>query len=145
MSRDWDSKPREVGTGTKICGTVPLLKSRGTTNPGISEQESRSVPGRSRCPGILRDADPAWSRETRFGGNFLHLRDCSAGRESRSVLTLFVSRGTGTEVCGTSGTGTNFRGTVPHGCPAGQAGSGQKIAGLSRPLPIPGKKGHFLT
>ena len=52
-----------VGTGTKICGTVPLLKSRGTTNPGISGQESRSVPGRSRCPGILRDANPAWSRE----------------------------------------------------------------------------------
>mgnify|MGYP003329908163 CR=1 FL=1 len=41
-----------VGTGTKICGTVPVLKSRGTTNPGISGQASRSVPGRSRCPGI---------------------------------------------------------------------------------------------
>ena len=27
-----------VGTGTKICGTVPLLKSRGTTNPGILGQ-----------------------------------------------------------------------------------------------------------
>ena len=40
-----------------------LLKSRGTTNPDISGQESRSVPGRSRCPGILRDANPAWSRE----------------------------------------------------------------------------------
>ena len=52
-----------VGTGTKICGTVPLLKSRGTTNPGISGQESRSVPGWSRCPGILRDANPAWFRE----------------------------------------------------------------------------------
>ena len=66
------------------------------------------------------------------------LRDCPAGRESRSVPTLFVSRrtGTGTEVCGTSGTGTKFRGTVPHGCSAEQAGG--KIAGLSRPLPIPG-------
>ena len=52
-----------VGTGTKIYRTVPLLKSRGTTNPGISGQESRSVPGRSRCPGILRDANLAWSRE----------------------------------------------------------------------------------
>ena len=64
------------------------------------------------------------------------LRDCPTGRESRSVPTLFVSRGTGTgtEVCGTSGTGTDFRGTVPHGCPAGQAGPGQKIAGLSRPV-----------
>ena len=51
-----------VGTGTKICGTVPLLKSRGTPNPGISGQESRSVSGRSRCPGILRDANPALSR-----------------------------------------------------------------------------------
>ena len=50
-----------VGTGTKICGTVPLLKSRGTTNPGISGQKSRSVPGRSRRPGILRDANPALS------------------------------------------------------------------------------------
>ena len=50
------------------------------------------------------------------------LRDCPAGRESRSVPTLFVSRGTGTgtEVCGTSGTGTEVYGTVP-----------------SRPLPIP--------
>ena len=50
-------------------------------------------------------------------------RDCPAGRESRSVPALFVSRGTGTgtEVCGTSGTGTKNRGTVP-----------------SRPLPIPG-------
>ena len=67
------------------------------------------------------------------------LRDCPAGRESRSVPTLFVSRGTGTgtEVCGTSGTGTNFRGTVPHGCPAGLAGPGQKFAGLSRPVPCP--------
>ena len=52
-----------VGTGTNICGTVPLLKSRGTTNPGISGQESRSVPGRSRCPGILRDTNPTRSRE----------------------------------------------------------------------------------
>ena len=34
-------------------------------------------------------------------------RDCPAGRKSRSVPALFVSRGTG------SGTGTNFRGTVP--------------------------------
>ena len=34
-----------VGTGTKISGTVPLLKYRGTTNPGISGKESRSVPG----------------------------------------------------------------------------------------------------
>ena len=33
--------------------------------------------------------------------------------------------------------GTNFRGTVPQGCPAGQAGPGQKIAGLSRPVPCP--------
>merc|ERR1712227_316325 len=67
------------------------------------------------------------------------LRDCPAGRESRSVPTLFVSRGTGTgtEVCGTSGTGTDFRGTIPHGCPAGQAGPGQKIGGLSRPVPCP--------
>ena len=37
------------------------------------------------------------------------------------------------EVCGTSGTGTNFRGTVPHGCPAEQAGPGQK----SRDCPVP--------
>ena len=44
---------------------------------------------------------------------------------------------TGTEVCGTSGTGTNFRGTVPHRCLPGQAGSGQKIAGLSCPVPCP--------
>ena len=41
------------------------------------------------------------------------------------------------EVCGTSGTGTNFCGTVPHSCPAGQVGSGQKIAGLSCPVPCP--------
>ena len=40
--------------------------------------------------------------------------------QSRSVPALFVSRGTGTEVCGTSGTGTKICGTVP-----------------SRPLPIP--------
>ena len=35
------------------CRTVLLLKSRGTTNPDISGQESQSVPGRSRCPVIL--------------------------------------------------------------------------------------------
>ena len=48
-------------------------------------------------------------------------RDCPTGRESRSVPTLFVSRGTGTgtEVCETSGTGTKNRETV-----------------LSRPMPI---------
>ena len=55
----------------------------------------------------------------------------------RSVPAFFVPRGTGieTEVCSTSGTGTKFRGTVPYGCPAGQSGSGQKNAGLSRPVP----------
>ena len=56
-----------VGTGTKIYG-IPLLKSCGTTNPDFSGQESRSVPGRSRCPGILRDANLARSREARLGG-----------------------------------------------------------------------------
>ena len=35
--------------------------------------------------------------------------------------------GTGTKVCVTSGTGTNFRGNVPHSCPAGQAAPGQKL------------------
>ena len=45
-----------VGNGTKICGTIPLRKSHGTTNPDISGQESRSVPGRFRCPGIPWDA-----------------------------------------------------------------------------------------
>ena len=64
-------------------------------------------------------------------------RNCPEERESRSVPTLFVSRGTGTEVCGMSGTGTNFRGTVLHGCAAGQAGPGQKISGLSRPVSCP--------
>ena len=34
-----------VGTGTKICDTVPVLKSRGTRNPDISGQEFRSFPG----------------------------------------------------------------------------------------------------
>ena len=55
-------------------------------------------------------------------------RDCPTGRKSRSVPALFVFRGigTGTEVCGTSGTVTNFRGTVPHGCSAVQAEPGQK-------------------
>ena len=84
-----------VGTGTKICGTVPLLKSRGTTNPGISGQESRSVPGRSRCPGILSDANPAWSRKAIYFG------------------------GTGREVCGTSGPGTKIAGlSRPVPCPS---------------------------
>ena len=32
---------RDGRNGTKICGTVSPLKSRGTTNPGISGQESR--------------------------------------------------------------------------------------------------------
>ena len=53
----------------------------------------------------------------------------SRGRESRSVPTIFVFRGTGTW--------TNFRETVPHGCPPGLAGPGQKIAGLPRPFPCP--------
>ena len=52
------------GTGTqchetKICGTVLVLKFHGTQNPDIFGQESWSVPGRSRCPGILCDASPA--------------------------------------------------------------------------------------
>ena len=59
------------------------------------------------------------------------------GRESRSVPTLFVFRRTGTEVCGTSGTGTTFRRTVSHGCLAGQSGPGQKYARLSCPVPCP--------
>ena len=29
-----------VGTGTKICGTVPVVKSLGTMDPDISGQES---------------------------------------------------------------------------------------------------------
>ena len=84
-----------VGTGTKICGTVPLLKSRRTTNSDISGQESRSVPGRSRCPGILSDANPAWSRKAIYFG------------------------GTGREVCGTSGPGTKIAGlSRPVPCPS---------------------------
>ena len=67
------------------------------------------------------------------------LAGLSRGTRVPICPALLVSRGTGTvtEVCGTSGTGTNFRGTVPHGCPAGQVGSGHKIAGLSRPVPCP--------
>ena len=48
-----------VGTGTNICGTVPLLKSRRVTNPDILGQESRSVPlslfktTRKFCPGAF--------------------------------------------------------------------------------------------
>ena len=63
--------------------------------------------------------------------------DCPAGRESRFLPALFVSRGTGTgtEVCGTSGNGKNFCGTVTHGCSTGQAGPGRKIAGLCCPVP----------
>ena len=92
-----------VGTGTKICGTVPVLKSRGTKNLDISGQESRSVPGRSRCPGIPCDANPVHFR--RPGAQF-DARDCPAGRESRSIPAFFESRGTGT--------GKKFRRTVQH-------------------------------
>ena len=56
----------------------------------------------------------------------------------RSVPAFFVSRGNGTETefCGTSGTGAKFRGTAPHGCPAGQSGFGKKRGTVpSRPCP----------
>ena len=117
-----------IGTGTQSHGTVPLVRSGGTRNPAISGKEYRSVQGRSCYPGILRNANPTLSREAIY---FFYREECWTDlcqnwRESRSVPTLFVSRGTeiGAEVCGTSGTGTNFRGSVPHGCPEGQVGSG---------------------
>ena len=56
--RDRDSKPRDSRDRDKNLRDSPLLKSRGTTNPGISAWGSRSGPRRSRCPGILWDANP---------------------------------------------------------------------------------------
>ena len=61
-SKLWDSRDRG-----KNLWDSPATKIPQDTNTDISGQESRSVPGRSRCPGILRDANPAWSREARFG------------------------------------------------------------------------------
>ena len=75
------------------------------------------------------------------------------GRLSRA-LTSHGSVGTGTKICGTlynftytcrdsqdclrdERAGWNVRGTVSHGCPAGQAGLGQKMTGLSLPVPCP--------
>ena len=40
---DWDRDSKPFSGPGKICGTVPLQKSRGTPNPSISGQESRSV------------------------------------------------------------------------------------------------------
>ena len=63
---------------------------------------------------------PGWNRDERLS---------RTGTQSQETV------GIGTKICGTSGTGTKSRGTVPHGCPAGQAGPGRKTAGLSCSIP----------
>ena len=132
--RDWDrdSISRNSRDRDKNLRDSPATKIPRDNESRHSGQESRSVPGRSRCPGILRDANLAWSREDLFKNIFWKrayyfvgkgliisfkftkvlsssqklrflflcystnicrdLRDCPAGRESRSVPTLSVFR-----------------------------------------------------
>ena len=107
-----------VATGTKICGTVPLLKSCGTTNPYSSGQEFQSVQDVSVVPGFYVTQISFSPAVPEF--NLTRVPFCPGA------------------FCETSGTGKNFRGTVSHGCPAGQARPGQNIAEPSRPFLIPG-------
>ena len=73
--------------------------------------------GMGGCPGTMSGSRSRLANP--------HDRD----RDPKPLPTHTVSHGTET--------GTNFLGTIPHGCPAGQAGPGQTIAGLSRPVPCP--------
>ena len=52
---------RTVGTGTKICGTVPQLKSRGTTNPGIRDKNPAQSRDGPAVPGFYGTLIPLGS------------------------------------------------------------------------------------